>query len=424
MKAFVLSAALLAAGSAAHANDVSSLANANNEFGLALSKKVAAQELRRDANANIFFSPVSAAMALQMLLNGSPERSQTYAELASVLRVQGLDLARINAANERLIASLEVPAPSEPTNPMNQDELRSPQGEPPSPFTLTIANSAWGNSNADFAFLPAFVGALNRWFKAEARALDFTVPGSADEINRWASDRTNQKIPRVISADALAPMEFVLMNATYFKASWAKPFAETRGEATFTKADGTQAQTKTMRQRAGGYFEVEGAQVVELPYRGNRASMFVVLPEESRPLASFVADERGPLSTGFWAAAQAADRSEVNLTMPKFGFSYEIKLNDALKEAGMSRSFSNDADFEALSGIPTKVSLVKQNTFVKVDEKGTEAAAVTVVGAVRATSVARPVPEMAVDRPFLVSIVEKSTGTVLFVGAVNSPEQR
>lgn len=107
--------------------------------------------------------------------------------------------------------------------------------------------------------------------------------------------------------------------------------------------------------------------------------------------------------------------------LPKFEFKTEFKMNDALIAMGMPSAFSSAADFSKISDMPVRVSYVKQDAVIKVDEKGTEAAAVTSIG-IEATSLPPPPQfEFVADRPFYYFIKDNSTGVILFAGQVVQP---
>ena len=389
----------------------------NNAFGYALMGTVADVQLAKNANANIFISPVSAAVALQMLLNGAGPGSTTYLEVAKTLGVDGLNLEAINQANHTLLERLQSPPPP----PVRRDGKVEAI-----PMTLTIANSAWANHNREnhFEFAPGFTSRLGADFRAQALSADFATKEGLDAINGWASKNTNGKIKEVVTARVLKPLSFVLMNATYFKANWQNPFSarSTSLDQAFFRADGTESKVEMMSSgREYGYAETASAQTMELPYAGGNASMIIVLPKQGIKLSALLKDADGPLTAAFWQKLAQTPRKMARFAMPKFGFSYDVDLKDILRTMGIQTVFTNAADLSAIGSPPTRVDLVKQSTFVKVDETGTEAAAVTVIGGVPRSAPRPPVDSMRVDRPFLVSIVEKTTGSVLFMGVISNP---
>jgi len=263
-----------------------------------------------------------------------------------------------------------------------------------------------------------FVQRCRESYGAEARELDFTDPNAPAVINAWVSDKTAGKIPTIIDAIA-TDMVLYLINAIYFKGSWAEKFdpAKTR-DGTFALADGTRVTTPMMaRTGSYGYHRGDDFLAVHLPYGDGKIGMYVVLPDEGVGLAR-LAGELGGAGWGAWMAQTQVER--VDLSLPRFRFDYDVVLNDALKAMGMGIAFQQQgADFSGMSPVGPYISEVKHKTFIEVNEEGTEAAAVTSVG-VGTTAVPLNVT-VAVDRPFLFLIRHNPTGTLLFVGAVVDP---
>jgi serpin B len=173
--------------------------------------------------------------------------------------------------------------------------------------------------------------------------------------------------------------------------------------------------------RKGGFRQghIANATVAELPYGGDAFVMTILLPDEGVNINIFVSG----LSAATWQQATAnLDSSRVDLYLPKFKLAWEDKLNDELKRMGMQQAFVPDgAQFTRISrtmGNALYIDFVKQKAFVDVNEEGTEAAAVTVVG-VGTTSA--PVP-VRIDRPFVFAIRERLSGTVLFLGKIIEPK--
>jgi serine protease inhibitor len=385
---------------------------ANQNFADTLVQSVVKEEHAANPEKNVFLSPLSASLALSMLLNGA--EGSTFAGIAQTLQAQGLSLREINEGNQALVKSL------------SQGSLAA-AADRAVPFTLSIANSVWSDSESAFQYRADYVKNMKSVYNAEVKALAFKK-GGAVAVNQWASDKTNGKIPSIIDQDTMDSLWFILMNATYFKANWQDPFYEyaTKANVPFTLSSGATVPVSMMQQSEKQlYWETNDAQVVELPYEGGRVSMLVVLPKAGQTVDALLAKgvAGGALLEDF--AAQASVH-RVNLSLPKFGFEYSVKLNDVLKALGMTAAFDDGANFAAIGSPASKVGLVKQNTFVKVDEKGTEAAAVTLIGGMEATSMPAPVPfaEMKVDRPFFVTVIDRQHRLPIFSGVVMNPEAK
>jgi serine protease inhibitor len=390
----------------------------NNNFGFQLFKAVARTEWASDLNKNILFSPISSGMALQMLMNGAPQSSTTYREFFKSMGFNNVELRTINDTNLALLQKFEQLSSSSgaPVRGSNNTGV---------PFTLKLANSIWSNAGSSFSFSPNFTQTLRESYFASTNSTNFLEPSGADKINEWASQATNGKVPKVIDFQTLQSLAFVLMNATYFKANWFDPFDKimSQQDVNFTKADGTSTRIRMMQKRLNGYRETRSSQVMELGYAGGSASMYIVLPKPGNSLSQILQESDGPLNSRFWSNLAACEKKPADFYLPAFQYDYQVMLNDTLKALGVKIAFTDAADFSALGSPSTKIDLVKQNSFIKVDEEGTEAAAVTLVGG-RATAEPIPVayPVMRVDHPFLYFVIEKSTGSILFIGLVSNPK--
>jgi serine protease inhibitor len=365
----------------------------SNAFGFDLFGRVYGQE----PGPNTFLSPLSASMALGMTMNGAA--GETWEGMRTALHFDGLSEDEINASYRGLMDVL-----------LDLDPL----------VEVRIGNSVWARQGVPFE--PAFFAAVDTWFDAEARELDFDDPGAADVINLWASDATNGRIDEVIDQIDSGQIMF-LLNALYFKGTWERQFDPERTRtAPFTRADGSRVDVPMMRLPKGRVLAAAGPnyRAVELPYGGKAFAMTVVVPTGEATLDDVVA----ALDDDTWAElVERLDSADLEILLPRFRLEYEELLNQPLIDMGMGAAFRGGADFSRLTPLGATgevcIQFVKQNTFVEVNEEGTEAAAVTTVG-VGVTSA--PVPFVA-DRPFLFAIRERLSGTLLFLGAIGDPTQ-
>ena len=338
-----------------------SAAASANAFSLALFRQTAQTEKE-----TVFLSPLSVSMALNMVAIGA--EGDTKKEL------------------EATIAS---------TAQMPQDSL------------LKIAYSLW--IKPDFQVKQSYIEAC-----APYRAEVYNQAVSADDINSWAALKTNNKITHVLS-DPLRDYRMMIVNALYFKADWASPFNEafTRKEL-FHPLHGEPYLVPMMHKTANyGYNQTDYAQILEINYRGGQYAMDIILPNENlTEVLKHMTEEE-------YIAVLPGSTERVALTMPKIKLSYERRLNEDLQAVGIKRIFTAKAELGGISEEKTFVSLVKQNTFLSVDEQGTEAAAVTTIG-LRATAFRpekEPIP-FVVDKPFIVLIRQTQTNTILFLGKI------
>jgi serpin B len=361
---------------------------AANDFSFALFRTVA--PARPDSN--VFISPLSASLALGMTMNGAA--GATYDQMRSVLAFGAATESDINGGYKSLVELLLGLDP--------QVDLR-------------IASSVW--YRAGFVFHQAFLDASRRWFGAEVSALDFTSPVAPTTINDWVSTATAGKIPRIIDQIQRGQVMF-LINAIYFKGSWRERFDPSlTQDAPFHGVAGDQPAKLMHRTGSIRYLATPDFEAVDLPYGNSAFTMTVVLPRAGRRLDTLPSS----LQSAQWSAwmDQLRER-EVDLYLPRFRLEWSRTLNGDLTALGMRDAFvDGGADFTRLSprGRELFISEVKQKTVVDVNEEGTEAAAVTSVG-ISITSVGPAMTVVRVDRPFLLVIRERLSGTILFMGKI------
>jgi len=368
------------------------LVAANTGFGFNLF-----QELEQaDPGQNIFISPASVAMALAMTYNGA--NGETKEAMAKTMGLQAMSLEEVNRANADLKTILDNPDPE---------------------VKLTVANSLWAREGIDFK--PEFKQRNRDYYAAEVNTLDSSHPGAAKAINNWVEENTAGKINKIVESIETDSILF-LINAIYFKGSWAEKFdpSETK-EGLFNLPDGTQKKLPMM-SRTGpyGYYQGDNFQAVRIPYGNKRVSMYVFLPDQESSLVKFNRN----LDAANWEKWMPQFKeTTVHLVLPRFKYEYAVSLNDTLKALGMEVAFdSQRADFGNMCPIPpvpvVYISEVKYKTFIDVNEEGTEAAAATSVE-LKCTGVPQ-ITNMVVDRPFFFAVRDEQTGTILFMGTVVS----
>ena len=331
-------------------------------------------------------------MALGMLLNGA--EGETAQQISKALKTEGVDQTDLNQAYQALLEGL-------------------PKADPN--VQLGLANSVWYRNS--FSVEDNFLNVLKKSFAAEVAGLDFTNPNAKDKINTWASEQTNGKIKKVIDEIKQSDVLF-LMNALYFKGDWKYQFdPQKTGDAPFHLANDAEKTVKMMRVKEK--FKVAQQNdytAVQLPYANGQYNLTLLIPSEQSSVDQVI----NGLSATAWNNLQATwQEREVNVGLPRFTLDYEIKLNTALKAMGMSQAFTDAAQLGKINPTaPLFVSFVKQNTYLGIDEKGTEAAAVTSIG-VGVTSVG--LDPYVCDRPFVLLINEKTSNTILFMGRIMNP---
>ncbi len=347
---------------------------------------------------SFFASPLSISMAFGMALNGTD--GATYEQMRDFFGHDGLTREEINTAFRDLIGLLT--------------EL-DPQ------VRMEIANSIWYRRG--FEVLQEFLQNNADYFDAEVADLDFGDPAAVEIINGWINDKTNGLIEEML--DEIGPdVVMYLINAIYFKADWTVQFdpEDTRDES-FTTGTGGQIHLPMMRVKdAFGYYEDNDWKVADLPYGNGDFSFTVFLPNDSGDLSGFA----GSLTRqNFEAITSQLEDDTITVYMPRFEIDYDYEtIMEDLIDMGLTLPFGVNGipDFRRIHPTePLVISDVMHRAVIKVDEEGSEAAAVTVIEIER-TSVGPTPPVIRLDRPFLFFIRKNSSNTILFMGKYAGPQ--
>jgi len=350
-------------------------------------------------NKNLFISPLSLNSALAMTYEGAKEKTEmAFNKFMSI-------------ENKKLFTDKYL------NFNQNLNELGN--------IELTQANAVWVQKKYEIE--PEYINILNKNFEAGFKHVDFKNTRKREktrtQINSWVARKTNQKIKDLLKKDMLKKgTRMVLTNAIYFKSAWDQNFKEsaTRKDSFFTtKTNTTQADfmNKTMRLR---YRETNSYQVVELPYKGNDAAMYIFLPKFIEGLSTVEKELNTDILHSF---EENSAYETVELSIPKFKIEYETELSDVLKKSALEVAFTNDANFSGINkNNELKISKIIHKAFINVDEQGTEAAAATAVVLMRKTSVGSFNPKIfKANHPFFFLITEKRHNSILFMGRVVNP---
>ncbi|MCL5784760.1 MAG: serpin family protein [Patescibacteria group bacterium] len=370
-----------------------SVVNSQNSFGFKLINEI----FKSETNQNIFISPASITMALSLLYNAA--EGSTSTEMAKALGISDIDkdvLNQSNAAFLRLFANAGN----------NMD--------------ISMANSLWGSK--DDIFNKSFLEAADKYYQAKIASVDFGSPTTADTINKWTSDKTKGKISSIVKYPFPEKTSLYLINAVYFKASWLYPFPEQMTkERKFYPSNGLAKMVSMMKQEANlPYLANSSFQAINLPYGlayDSQMSMYIFLPKNS--LSQFM---RTLTMTNWDRWMESFEPQEGTIVLPKFKIEYEKDLKFPLKALGMGIIFDDGASFNIIQR-PTNVSEAKHKTYIDLNEKGTEAAAVTSIGI--AMTGGAPPPQkkfyMEVNKPFFYAIRDNISGTIIFAGVIQEP---
>jgi serpin B len=377
--------------------DLEQLAAGNHQFAVALY-----QELR--AERNLLISPLSIRAAFAMVHAGA--LGETAAEMDEALRY-GLAQASLHPAwngRDLILRGRSRPGDDETT-----------------PLELHTVNSVW--CRPGYPFVTDYLDLLAVHYGTGVRELDLIGQPEASRraINAWVAGETRQRILDLLPPGALqGSPAVVLVNALYFNAAWKNPFdPDLTANGTFHNLDGSATDQPMLRQRkAFGYYEEPGCQVLEMPFSDDDESlaMVVVLPAEGG-FASFTA---GLDVATLDRLLDGPTGSDVEVTLPRFSFEYTCELKEPLQRLGMQRPFTPAADFGGMTqNDELWIAEAYHKTFIAVTEEGVEAAAAA--GVVMVDSAPPDHHTFLADRPFLVLIHDRETGTILFLGQVVAP---
>jgi serpin B len=384
----------LADDSNATAKSVSLLVDSLNDFSFNFYKQISSKE-----DGNVFFSPYGIFVAFSMAYEGA--RGNTAIEMQNVLNILQNDSSTLGSFGRIY-------------NLLNQKQ----EG-----YTISTANAFWAHQN--YEFLTEYLSLLQNFYMAEANELDFGNNIEAAEIiNNWIEDKTNDKIKDMIDASMLSDFtKMVLTNAIYFKGDWANPFdPDNTFETDFTLASDEPVKVDMMEIADSdfNYTETEDLQILELQYFGNDLSMIIVLPKEN--IISIAESKINAENLSAWR--DNLIQGDIIVQIPKFKFEKKYSLNKIMKEMGIIDAFEPDiADFSGMDG--TKwlfISEAIHQSFIEVNEEGTEAAAATAI-VMEATYIPE-YKEFIADHPFLFLIQHKETDAILFMGKAMNPAEK
>ena len=377
-------------------NDVHVLVTGNSAFGLDLYARL------KSANGNLFFSPYSISTCLAMTYAGA--RGDTAAQMAQTFHF-GTNQNQLAASFGELQTQLT--------------KLREKRGS-----QLDIANGLWAQQ--DHHFIPAFLEVARNEYEANLKQVDFRTRTETArmEINDWVSNKTKGKITDLIQPGVLdQATRMVLANAIYFKGRWAREFdTHNTTNAPFSVTPTRKPQVPLMNLTADfKYAEIQGLQLLELPYAGDDLAMVVLLPREIDGLKR-TEELLNEQALSNWLA-QARDQ-KVNVFLPRFKLTAQVSLAKTLVEMGMTDAFSPRADFSGMDGERDHfVSAVVHKAFVDVNEEGTVAAAATGTAIRMLAIMAQPTPIFRADHPFIFMIRDTHSGSIFFLGRIVDPSR-
>lgn len=355
------------------------------------------REVKGEAG-NIFLSPWNIANAIALVFAGA--RGETERQISRALNTTP-EQEGFHKAFGALISDLKA--------------RRSEQG-----YQLSIASGVWLSEK--LKILDDYSATIKDTYDAELAKIDFiNANAAAQAINSWVAKQTNGKIRDLI--DQLDPVtKMVLVSAIYFKGDWQDQFLKTMTrDERFHLASGQAVLAPMMHQtRSFPYLEEEDFQALEMPYAGKRLSMVILLPKSVDKLSALENTVLDPDRFDSWLSQLS--RQKVRVFLPRFTYTFKLKLNSILSALGMENAFSAKlADFSGITGgRDLFITAAIHQAYVDVNEEGTEAAAATAF-VMAPTGLPPPIPIFKADRPFLFLIRDSKTGSILFIGKVMNP---
>ncbi|TAL30246.1 MAG: serpin family protein [Alphaproteobacteria bacterium] len=396
-----------------------------NVIKLTLAFAKAVGQNQEDKAENLVVSPYNALAALSMVSKGA--EGNTREELAQTL--YGTDGKSLDKQAGDYAA-------------LNEAILKSNKGQ----MELTTANGVWTNRNL-VELKDAFAADLKKTFAAEISGEDFADPATVKKINDWAAKNTNDLITKVL--EKLEPQDAaILASALYFKGQWTHKFDKDETETKNFTPDGAKPlETPTMHQNFWGgdnghlsYLKGKDYDAIAMTYgqedaeAGKSPTMRIVFArprDEDTPARDWLAGQAGQ-GVPAWLDANAFETAIGSVELPRLDIKQRFDLIPALKDMGVKQAFEYaapgkpGADFSGMvkeGGEALAISKVQHDIVFKTDEEGSEAAAVTTIGMSFATSIGPMYPQydMKLDRSFVFALQDVKSGAVLFVGAVNKP---
>ena len=361
------------------------LVESNNNFAFNLFREARTEE-------SSIMSPLSITFALGMMNNGAA--GQTQQEINHVLGFGEAGADGINQFCRKML-----------------DESRTLDKE----TKVGIANTIFLNNHWDYELQEPFVQKASEYYDAQPEARDFYDDNTLDAINQWGSDHTEGMIRKVLdqnefNQDAVS----YLLNALYFKGAWTNKFSpDNTKEESFNGGKAVPMMHIPGSEYSGGtefeYGKTDLYQAVKLPYGNGAYQMTVILPQQGKSVGD-VLEQMDGKKWQFWGHSTVLD-----LKLPRCETDSNIDLKPVMSALGMPTAFDPfKADFQYFCNYPTCIDLMKQVAKIKVNEEGTEAAAITVIG-YEPTGMP-DFAEFHATRPFLYIISERSTGLIFFIG--------
>ncbi|MCH9659092.1 serpin family protein [archaeon] len=351
----------------------------------------------KDETSNIFFSPLSISTAFSMAYEGAKEN--TASEMLQVFGFESDDAKRQKAISE-LLSQFN-----------HKDDW----------YSLQVANALWVKDG--YEIKQGYLDAAKTHYFSTVENVDFVTDDGINRVNSWVAEKTNDKIQDILAPGSIdEATRMVITNAVYFKGKWSPEFnPRNTSEKPFWTDKESSAMVPMMKQPVDiyNYAKTENLQALELNYLGGDISMVVLLPKDRDGIQPL---EHSMDKKKLDAIKDSMTRQPLTVEIPKFEFETKYNLKSPLQSLGLRDAFDkNNADFQGITDEQIYLDRASHKAFVNVNEKGTEAAAITALVARTTSGPPEPVDEFVADHPFMFVIQEKETGEILFIGRVMDP---
>ena len=368
-----------------------------NKGAIAFSLKLF-EQAAQSGDKNVAISPLSAYLALSLAAAGA--RGETLQAFGEVMGIDVKELASYCAGLS--------------------DSLMHTQGN----TTIVNANSAWFDEG--FSVDPLYLKRIESEMEAEAFVKDLDTNAAREAVNAWVSGKTNGLIPSLLDQNMAKEAVLALINTLYFKAKWSDPFdANDTDEREFILKDGSRVSVPFLNEYRcdRGYIHTDGAEGILRPYDDGKTAFLALRATDGRSAQELAGTLDADLLAKYIASAK---ETYMTLSMPRFTLDYGMTMNDALMALGLGRAFDQSlAEFGGMGKSEfgnIYISKILQKVRIEVNEKGTEAAAATIVEmwAGSAMPVKEPVV-LTLDSPYVYAVVDLQTGIPLFIGCMDDP---
>jgi len=351
---------------------------------------------------NVLISPLSIQLAASLVYNGA--RGNSKHQLATMLGLHNVSDHLVQQETRKLLLSYAELKKNLTAN-------------------IELANVIFADESAEVK--NTYEEILNKSFLTSTQRLNYSdTVESAEIINSWVADKTNNLINDLVSPTSFSPTtRMMLLNAVYFKANWQLPFqkAFTKTDEFFVSKDRFVDADMMFLDDSIYYGQDKDleSQIISLQYEDPNFTMIIMLPDSESGLKTLSQKLKGKNLTQIH---NSLNPREMILFLPKFKTGYKTELVSAFRSLGVSDIFAADsADLSGITPEPVFISDIIHQTKIEVNEEGSEAAAVTGVQIdIRSGASWNPI-WLNINRPFFFVIQDLKNNIPLFMGKIVNP---